>query len=142
MKSHPLVITIQDTTFLNYIHHPQTTGLGEIGTKPQEQRGLGMHSTLAVTPQGLPLGFLTQAFFERPVGEASHTAGELQKLPIEEKESYRWIEAFQQKIALMPEGVEVVTVCDREADIYEMFVMAQEPRADLLVRANMDRRLE
>ena len=142
MKSHALVLAVQDTTFLNYTHHPQTEGLGEIGTKAQNQRGFGMHSTLAVTPQGLPLGLLTQQFFERPIGEASHTASEIQKLPIEEKESYRWIEAFEQVIALTPEEVQVVTVCDREADFYEMFVMAKEKHADLLVRANTNRRLD
>jgi len=85
---------------------------------------------------------LTQQFFERPIGEASHTASETQKLPIEEKESYRWIEALQQVIALTPEEVQVVTVCDREADFYEMFVTAKEPQADLLVRANTNRRLD
>ena len=135
MKSHALVLAAQDTTFLNYTHHPQTEGLGEIGTKQQNQRGFGMHSTLAVTPQGLPLGLLTQQFFERPIGAASHTASEIQKLPIEEKESYRWIEAFEQVIALTPEEAQVVTVCDREADFYEMFVMAKEKHADLLARA-------
>lgn len=142
MKSHALVLAVQDTTFLNYTHHPQTEGLGEIGTKAQNQRGFGMHSTLAVTPQGLPLGLLTQQFFERPIGEASHTASEIQKLPIEEKESYRWLEAFEQVIALTPEEVQVVTVCDREADFYEMFGMAKEKHADLLVRASTDRRLD
>jgi hypothetical protein len=142
MKSYPLVLAVQDTSFLNYTHHPQTEGLGEIGTKAQNQRGFGMHSTLAVTPEGLPLGLLTQQFFERPIGAASRTASENQKLPIEEKESYRWIEAFEQVIALTPEEVQVVTVCDREADIYEMFVAAKEEEADLLVRANTDRRLD
>jgi len=142
MKSYPLVLAVQDTSFLNYTHHPQTEGLGEIGTKAQNQRGFGMHSTLAVTPEGLPLGLLTQQFFERPIGAATRTASENQKLPIEEKESYRWIEAFEQVIALAPEEVQVVTVCDREADIYEMFVAAKEEEADLLVRANTDRRLD
>ena len=142
MKSHPLVLAVQDTTFFNYTHHPQTDGLGEIGIKAQNQRGFGMHSTLAVTSQGLPLGLLTQQFLERPIGEASHTASETQKLPIEEKESYRWIEAFEQVIALSPEKVQVVTVCDREADFYEMFVVAKEKQADLLVRANTNRRLD
>ncbi|MFI3184470.1 MAG: IS4 family transposase, partial [Methylococcaceae bacterium] len=142
MKSHALVLAVQDTTFFNYTHHPQTEGLGEIGAKAQNQRGFGMHSTLAVTPQGLPLGLLTQQYFERPIGAASHTALENQKLPIEEKESYRWIEAFEQVIALTPEEVQVVTVCDREADFYEMFVTAKEKPADLLVRAKTDRRLD
>jgi len=88
-----------------------------------------LHTTLVVTPQGQPLGLLGQQFFERPIGAAAHTAAELQKLPIEEKESYRWIEAFQQTIELTPKGVQVVTVRYREADIYEMFVMAQEQHA-------------
>lgn len=85
MRSHPLVLAVQDTTFLNYTHHPRTEGLGEIGTKAQNQRGFGMHSTLAITPEGLPLGLLTQQFFERPIGEASHTASETQKLQLKRK---------------------------------------------------------
>ena len=142
MKKHALVLAVQDTTFLNYTHHPQTEGLGAIGKKELQQRGFGLHTTFAVTPQGQPLGVLTQQYFERPIGESSHTPARAQQLPIEEKESYRWIEAFQKTIELTPDGVQVVTVCDREGDFYEMFVMAQEKRADLLVRANTDRRLD
>jgi hypothetical protein len=133
------VLAVQDTSFLNYTPHPKTQGLGEIGTKKKKQRGCGLHSTLAVTPGGLPLGLLTQAFFTRPIGEPSHTPAECRKLPIEEKESYRWLEAFEQIIALKPAGVQVVTVCDAEADIYEMFSLAQEKKAPLLVRASANR---
>lgn len=141
MSKHKLVLAIQDTTFFNYTHHPETKGLGEIGNKNQNQRGFGMHSTIAVTPAGVPLGLLTQAFFTRPIGEPAHTPQELRKLPIEEKESYRWLEAFEQTLALAPSDVQVVTVCDREADIYEMFVLAKEKKASLLVRASHDRSL-
>ena len=141
MSKQALVLAIQDTTFFNYSHHPQTEGLGEIGNKKQNQRGFGMHSTLAVTPTGVPLGILTQKFFTRPIGEASHTPNELRKLPIEEKESYKWLEAFEQTIDLAPDGVEVVTVCDREGDIYEMFVLAAQHDAKLVVRASADRLL-
>jgi hypothetical protein len=141
ISQHPLVLAVQDTTFFNYTHHPHSEGLGEIGNKKQKQRGFGMHSTLALTPTGLPLGLLTQAFFTRPEDEPSHQPNELQKLPIEEKESYRWLQAFEQTIALAPPGVDVVTVCDREADIYEMFSLAQEKEAHLLVRAATDRAL-
>jgi hypothetical protein len=139
MRQHPLVLAVQDTTFFNYSHHPQTEGLGEIGTKKQQQRGFGLHSTLAVTPAGLPLGTLTQQYFTRPIGEPAHTPAELQRLPIEAKESYHWLKAFEQTLALTPAGVEVVTVCDRDADIYEMFVLAEEKRAGLVVRAAADR---
>jgi hypothetical protein len=139
MKAHELVLAVQDTTFFNYTAHPQTEGLGEIGKKEQQQRGFGMHTTLALTPHGLPLGLLTQAFFTRPVGEPAHTPNELRKLPIEEKESYRWLEALEQTLALTPEQVQVVTVCDREADIYELFALAHKRPASLLVRASADR---
>lgn len=139
MKRYELVLAIQDTTFFNFTHHPKTEGLGEIGHKKQNQRGVGLHSTMAVTPDGQPLGLLTQAFFTRPIGEASHTPNEMRKLPIEEKESYRWLEAFEKTIALAPEPTRVVTVCDREADLYEMFVLAQERQAPLLVRASDNR---
>lgn len=142
MKDYELVLAVQDTTFFNYTHHSHTEGLGEIGNKRQNQRGFGMHSTLAMTPTGMPLGLLTQAFFTRPIGEPAHTPSELHKLPIEEKESYRRVEAFKQTLALAPTDTEVVTVCDREADIYEMFVVAQEQDASLLVRAMSDRCLD
>ena len=67
LQEHKVVLAVQDTTFFNFTHHPATQGLGEIGTKSQNQRGFGLHSTLAVTPSGQPLGVLTQAFVERPL---------------------------------------------------------------------------
>ena len=141
MRNQERVLAIQDTTFLNYTHHPQTKGLGEIGTKKQNQRGFGLHSTLVVTTGGLPLGVLNQTFFTRPLDEPAHKPEEVRLLPIEEKESYRWLEAFEQTLAVAPPEVEVVTVCDREADIYEMFVMGQEREAPLLIRAKSNRAL-
>lgn len=141
MAQHERVLAVQDTSFLNYTHHPKTEGLGAIGTKSQKQRGFGMHSTLAVTTEGMSLGLLTQAFFTRPEDEPSHRPEECRKLPIEEKESYRWLQAFEQTLALAPPDVEVITVCDREADIYEMFTFAQEREASLLVRASSNRAL-
>lgn len=139
MSQHKRVLAVQDTSFLNYTPHPKTQGLGEIGKKSQNQRGFGIHSTLAVTVKGLPQGLLTQDFFTRPIGEPSHTPAECRKLPIEEKESYRWLQAFEQTIALAPPDVEVITVCDAEADIYEMLTLAQEKSASLLVRASSNR---
>jgi len=68
MNGHKVALAIQDTTFFNFTHHPETQGLGEIGVKGQNQRGFGLYSTLAGTPIGQPLGVLTQAFLERPIG--------------------------------------------------------------------------
>jgi hypothetical protein len=141
MLSHRRVLAVQDTTFLNYTHHPQTEGLGPIGKKSQRQRGFGLHSTLAVLPNGLPLGLLSQSVLTRPDNEPAHRPQECRLLPIEDKESYRWLQAFEHTLALAPTGVQVITVCDREADIYEMFAFAQTKKASLLVRAASDRAL-
>jgi hypothetical protein len=92
-----------------------------------------------MTTQGMPLGLLTQDYFTRPEDEPSHRPEGCRNLPIEEKESCRWLQAFEQTLALTPPDVEVITVCDREADIYEMFALAQEQKTPLLVRASSDR---
>jgi hypothetical protein len=141
MAAHSRVLAVQDTTFLNYTHHPKTEGLGPIGKKNLKQRGFALHSTLAILPDGLPLGLLTQAILTRPENEPSHRPKECHQQPIEDKESYRWLQAFEQTLALAPAGIEVITVCDREADIYEMFAFAQEKKAPLLVRASSNRAL-
>jgi hypothetical protein len=60
MQEYALVLAVQDTTFLNYTRHRKTQGLGPIGTQQQDLSGLVMHSTLAFTPAGMPLGLLTQ----------------------------------------------------------------------------------
>ena len=52
----PLVLVCQDTTTLNYQTHPETEGFGPIGTSSQKAIGLLLHDTLAVTPNGVPLG--------------------------------------------------------------------------------------
>ena len=46
-------------------------------------------------------------------------ATELQALPIEEKESYRWVKGGSQAKAVLAEAAMVTVIDDREADIYE-----------------------
>jgi hypothetical protein len=141
MAGYPVVLAVQDTTILNYSHHPQTTGLGPIGTEAQSLQGLVMHTTLALTPEGMPLGVLTQDIWARPEGKEKLSKEERRKRPIEEKESYKWLVAMQQTVELVPEGVQVVTVCDREGDVYELFALAEGLETHLLVRAAQNRAL-
>ncbi len=141
MSKHSLTLAVQDTSFLNYTHHPKTEGTGPIGNKKQNQLGFVMHSTLALTAEGMPLGILTQDIYSRPVDQPSKTPAECKKQPIEEKESYKWIQAFKETLALSRDKTETLTVCDREADIYEMFTLAKEKEAKLLVRSNVNRLL-
>jgi hypothetical protein len=141
MEGHRLVLAVQDTTYLNFTSHPKTTGLGPIGTREQQQQGLVMHTTLAMTPAGLPVGLLSQEIWVRAEEDEGLTEAERKRRPIEEKESYKWLKALEETVALTPSGVQVVTVCDREGDVYELFVQAQALETGLLVRAAQDRTL-
>jgi hypothetical protein len=141
MGRQALVLAIQDTTYLNYSQHPQTTGLGPIGDSRSDAHGLIMHSTLIVTPAGLPLGLLTQEIWAR-AGYKGQSARERKNTAIEEKESYRWITALQKTVEVTPSPTTVVTLCDREADIYEFLAEAQRLDAKFVLRAAWDRHLE
>jgi hypothetical protein len=58
MQAHPVVLAVQDTTSLNYDAHPATGGLGPINTHADGTQGLKLHDTLALTPEGVPLGLI------------------------------------------------------------------------------------
>jgi hypothetical protein len=137
-----VVLAVQDTTSLNYGNLGSVLGLGPIGNDVRSQ-GLYLHSTLAITPQGLPLGFLDAQCWAR---DAEQFGTRKDRWPIEEKESYRWIKSYQAVAALQQRlpDVTVVSVGDREADIYELFhEAAKDPRGPhLLIRAQHDRALE
>jgi hypothetical protein len=137
MAAHPLVLAIQDTTLLNFTHHPATTGLGPIGGG---QRGLVMHSTLAATPQGLPLGVLDQQIWARP--EPEKAAKRAKRRPIAEKESHKWLAALRETVSITPSEIRLVTIADREADIFEFLAEAEDLQAEYVIRAAQDRRLK
>jgi hypothetical protein len=139
MQAHSLVLAVQDTTFLSYTAHPKTTGLGPIRGSDQNLSGLVMHTTLCVTPDGLSLGVLGQQIWARSQEKRGMTKAQLRNLPLEEKESYKWLQALERTMQLAPPSTQVVTVGDRGADVYELFVRAQELQTGLLIRASQDR---
>ncbi len=141
MADQSVVLAIQDTVLLNYTTHHATQGLGPIGIEAQQQQGVVMHATLAVTPEGTPLGLLAGQMWTREAGEYARKAQRKQR-PIEEKESLKWLTALRHSVADVPQEVQLVTVCDREADIYEFFTLARELHAPLVVRAAQDRQVE
>jgi hypothetical protein len=142
VAAHPVVLAIQDTTALNYSTHPKTQGLGPIGSHSAKTIGLLLHSTLAVTPTGQPLGFLHNAVRAR---RGQGLAAQRHQRPLADKESHKWVESLQacQQLALLCPQTQWVNITDREGDLYELFVEAgQVPTVHLLVRARHDRKLE
>ncbi len=143
MMAQPLVLCIQDGTDLNYTNLVQCQGLGSLGTNQTGARsaGLHLHSTLAVTPQGLPLGVL-DAHCEAPVARADNDDRLSTDIPIEEKKTFGWVHGqrqCEQAAARMPD-TRLVCVMDREADFFELFdEQRRRNKVDLLVRAKHDR---
>ena len=81
--------------------------------------------SFVVVADGLVLGVLDQSKYNRKEPKDTTASHESKKVrPIEEKESYRWLETLERSTADIPEGVRVITVCDREGDMYELFAKA------------------
>lgn len=140
LQAVPRVLAVQDTTELDYTHHPATTGLGALGDA--QHQGLLVHSTLAFTPERLPLGVLAQEVWTRAVATLGQRATRKAR-PIAEKESQKWLTslaAVRASAAQCP-ATHFVSVGDREADVYDLFVQDRPPQVDLLVRAAWDRRV-
>lgn len=139
-KSANTVLAIQDTTYVNYSDHAKTRGLGHIGTAHNKHvQGLIMHTTLAVSSTGLPLGILDQEVWARK--ETPKEGGvHHRKLPIEQKESARWIRSLigTQKM-FSGHSARVVTVGDRESDIFEFVMESNKIQGHFLIRAAWDR---
>lgn len=141
MRAEPIVLAIQDTTYFNFTSHKKTRGLGPIGCESAALQGLLLHSTLAVTPHGLPLGLLSQRCWARDGFCQSNLTCESR--PLHEKESYRWVEALTEVTELpCPDSTAVVHVADRECDIYEFLREAHGLRAKYVIRACSDRVIE
>src|SRR5208337_2415693 len=140
MEGQKVVLAVQDTTYLNYAHHPCTEGLGIIGDSTA-LTGMLVHTTLAFTPEGIPLGLIDQQTWVRPP-EEHRKRGSRRERPIEEKESEKWHTSLKATEAVGTEIPEccLVSVGDREADIYELF--ATKESCHLLVRAAWNRRVD
>jgi hypothetical protein len=104
--------------------------------------GLLMHSSLAVTIEGLPLGLAAVKFWNRQ--KFKGTAALKRKVnptrvPIEQKESIRWLDNMRQSTALFGAPERCIHIGDRESDIYELFCVAHELGTHFLVRSCVDR---
>lgn len=144
MKAEHTVLCVQDGTDLNYSGLTDCEGLGQIGTNQTgaTSAGLHLHSTLALTTEGLPLGVLL-AQCTAPEPNTEKDKRKSKDIPIEEKKTFSWIEGMHDSMALktqMPHTA-IINIMDREADFFELFdeQRTQCSRVELLVRAKHDR---
>lgn len=141
MAEVPLVLAVQDTTYLDWTHHPHTQGLGPLAS--EERQGLLVHSTLVMTPERVPLGVLQQQVWARDADTYAQLKDHKQR-QIDEKESRKWLISLESVVAARVANPDTcfVSVGDREADIYDLFLAERGVGVDLLVRATQDRRIE
>jgi hypothetical protein len=141
------VLVIQDTTELDFTPMKTMTGRGPLND--ESRQGFFMHSLYVVSEAGLPLGVLEASIVAREQ-EAFRQSAARRHRPIEAKESFRWVEGYlrAQKVAQQLPDCEVISISDREGDIYEVFEAweraGQEggPRAHWIIRGMKDRVLE
>jgi hypothetical protein len=143
------VLVLHDTTEFSYMRDkPELVGLSAGAVRWNGQATTGkrcsvlMHSSLVVTAGGLPLGLSAIKFWSRPEREEGAAArkSKTARLPVEEKETFRWLQNLRQSSDLLARPERCVHIGDRESDIYELFCTAQELGTRFLVRSRFDRR--
>jgi len=141
------VLVLHDTTEFSFKREDITPiGMLKKGVAGQDRHGrlrhytscgLLMHASLAVTPDGLPLGLAAVKFWTRKKFKGTNALrGKVNptRVPIEQKESVRWLENLRQATALLQDPAPCVHIGDRESDIYEFFSTAHHLGTHFLVR--------
>jgi len=150
------ILVLHDTTEFSFQRdRPETIGKTcrlpscRLGKQPITKCGLLMHSSLAITPQGKPLGLTaikfwtrkkfkgTNALKGRGIDGGKHSVNAT-RIPIEQKESIRWLENLEQSTQLV-NADRCIHIGDRESDIYELFCLADKENTHFLVRTCVDR---
>jgi hypothetical protein len=146
------ILLLQDTTEFSYHReHPERIGFTTCANSGKDKAGrwrkyavcgVLMHASLAVTLDALPLGLAAVKFWTRKTFKGTN---ELKRhinptrVPIEKKESIRWLENLRQSMALLAQPDRCIHVGDRESDIYELFCLAHEIGSHFLIRTCVDR---
>jgi hypothetical protein len=140
------VLVLHDTTEFSF-QRDTPDGIGTLSLiKGRHARhtvcGLLMHSSLAVTTAGVPLGLAAVKFWTRSKFKGTNALKRTvnpTRVPIEQKESVRWLDNLKQATRQLGDPARCVHVGDRESDIFELFCAAHETETHFLVRTCVDR---
>ena len=139
------VLAFQDTSEVNYQKHAGRLSREDKELGPVNQSrdiGFFLHPTLVVDEvTQFPLGFSSIQDRNRDWKQETKKKRNYKKRPIEEKESYRWIESALETKHQLPEAQHILIIGDRECDIYEELVRVPDARCDVLFRCAQDRTL-
>lgn len=145
------LLVVQDTSALNFSTRTEMEGLGPTGSQgARKTPGLFLHGHLVVGEFGTVHGMLGADIYARQ-SRQNDAAGKRNRIPLHEKESQRWLDGWQKAQNLWQDlggNRRVLSVADREADIYELLAKCQQERAKhgggagLLIRSQHDRQLD
>ena len=144
MRRESVVLVAQDSSSLRYTMHAEMQGIGPISNRVDGPQGLIVHSALAFRPDGLPLGLLDIEAWARDAAEFGKRI-KCHDKPIAAKESFKWLRALTPigAAAAQCPSTRIITLADREADIFEYLLGARTQGLDVVVRAKeKNRRLE
>jgi hypothetical protein len=143
------VLVLHDTTEFSYKREDMAAvGLVSKGSVRKDEHGrpvyfttcgVCLHSSLAVTLEGLPLGLTAAKFWSRKTFKGRAARRKAHRAPIEEKESLRWLENLRASTGLLGHPGRVVHVGDQESDIFDLFGVARQLETHFLVRTRADR---
>lgn len=138
-----LLLAIEDTTSLVY-GHELSKQLGYTSNKVDaKQKGYQVHSTMLMDGNTeKTLGLISQNRWCRERDKYGKRANRTKRL-YEEKESYKWEKNSHELASRLGEKIkDTISICDRDADLYEYIQYKVENNQRFIVRACHDRRLE
>jgi hypothetical protein len=136
------LLAIEDTTTLSY-KHQAAAELGYTSNSPSaKSKGFNVHSILLLSEAtGRSIGLIEQTWFCRD--NASYGKSKNKRTRnYQEKESYKWEQASSRMLARLGEKIQdVISVCDREADIYDYLFYKINNKQRFIVRARENRKI-
>lgn len=138
-EKYPFVLALQDSSSFNYTAHESKKDFGTIGNgskseEAQKSKGLYIHPTLAVSPEGLPLGLLSNYFWKRTCKE--------EEFESDEKESARWVNSVEELREQCHDRINFISVGDRESDFNEYLLSFIGDKNHFLIRSKANRKIK
>lgn len=148
-QQRPHVLCVQDSSEVNLRTHRQRLnledkdkcGLGRLDSPCDKNIGFKLHAGLCFDATTLaPLGYSDIDMWYRPLDMPTRHQRDYNKLPIEKKESYKWIETARASKEVLKEAGSITFIEDMEADIFEQFITVPDAKTHLLVRSSYNRK--
>lgn len=139
VRQESVVLCPSDTTSLNYTTRKTLKDSGYLSSN--NAQGFFMHTTIAITPDRLHLGVIDQKLWARQKEKTIRSSKERERMMLEEKESYRWLEAYRScgELAKKFPATQFIYIADREGDIFELFYEKEKINVDFVIRSKHNR---